>query len=67
MYPFAVLLDIRLHQPGGGPLQRVAQLPEQLAHMSGVIPPPEFLFDDVAYQGAGPNPCFQAVSHRSAV
>jgi hypothetical protein len=62
-----MLLGIGLDQPGGGTLHRVAQLPEQLAHMSGVISQPEFFFDDVAYQGAGPNPGFQTVSHRPAV
>jgi len=43
-----MLLDIGLHQPGGGPLHRVAQLPKQLAHMPGVISLSKFLFDHLA-------------------
>ena len=48
-------------------VHRVAQLLQQLAHMPGVIFLSAFLFDDLAHQRTGPNPCFQIVSRRPAI
>jgi hypothetical protein len=65
--PICAVASHRSDQPGRWPLHRVAQLPEQLAHMPGVISLPEFLRDDLAYQRTGPDPSLQTVSHRSTI
>src|SRR5207244_8865941 len=52
--PFALLLEIGLHQPRGGPLHRVTQLLQQLAHMPRGVGLPEFRQDDLAFQPSGP-------------
>lgn len=62
-----MLLRVRTHQPGRGPLDRKAKLVKQLADMTGMIADRKLFFDDLTQKHRGPHSRVESIGNRATL